>query len=169
MSLDEFMQVIRVDLGGSFNTLRLAAADMAKQEPLDDGSRGLIINVASGAAFDGVPQAVPYSAAKGGVVAMTLALAREFGDLAIRVMTISPGAMRTPMSETLPEIIWEEVPKHIPFPSRFAEPGEFADLVLSICKCTYLNGETIRLDGAQRMPYKFLFQLETENNELWGQ
>ena len=168
MSLDEFMQVIRVDLGGSFNTLRVVAADMALLEPLEDDCRGVIINVASGAAFDGVPGGVPYTAAKGGIVAMTLALAREFGDLAIRVMTISPGAMRTPMIETLPDVLLDEVPKHVPFPKRFADPSEFARLVISICECTYLNGETIRLDGGQRMPYKFMFQIENEGDDLWN-
>lgn len=165
MDFEEFMRVLRVDLGGSFNTIRLLAADMSKLDPLDDASRGVIINVASGAAFDGVPGSVPYSAAKGGIVAMTLALAREFGDLAIRVMTISPGAMRTPPIETLPDEVMDEIAMITPFPKRLAEPAEFAELVLAICRCSYLNGETIRLDAAQRMPYKFMFQYARGNTD----
>ena len=123
--------------------------------------------MASGAAFDGVPGAVPYSAAKGGIVAMTLALAREFGDLGIRVMTISPGAMRTPMIETLPPEVLEETARLTPFPKRPAEPAEFAELVLAICRCTYLNGETVRFDAAQRMPYKMQFQVESDSGIAW--
>ncbi len=156
--LESFAHVVAVNLTGTFNTIRLVAADLMTQEPLDDGSRGVVINVASGAAFDGVPGAVAYSASKGGILSMTLALAREFGDVGIRVMTISPGAMHTPMIENLPAPIHDEIARLTPFPKRMAEPPEFAKLVIHIAENTFLNGEVIRFDGGNRMPYKFRSQ-----------
>ncbi|PLT31385.1 3-hydroxyacyl-CoA dehydrogenase [Peribacillus deserti] len=152
--LESFSKVIQVNLIGSFNVLRLAAACMAENEPNDEQERGVIINTASVAAFEGQVGQAAYSASKGGIVGMTLPLAREFASAGIRVMAIAPGLFYTPMFETLPEEARESLGKTVPFPSRLGRPSEFAKMVESIIENTMLNGEVIRLDGAIRMqPY----------------
>ena len=152
-SLEVWARTIAVHLTGSYNMVRLAANDMAKLEPADDGGRGVCILVASGAAFDGVPYATPYTAAKGGIVAMTLSLARELGDHGIRCVTISPGAFRTPMIELLPQEMLDAVSSEVPWPKRMAEPVEFAKLATHVVENSYLNGTVIRIDGGHRMNF----------------
>ncbi len=153
--LDHFRKVINVNLVGSFNVLRLAAADMSIEQPLTkSGERGVIINTASIAAFEGQIGQAAYSASKGGIVAMTLPIARELGKLGIRVMTIAPGAVETPMMAGVKDDYREAIEAGIPFPSRMAKPEEFAKLVMHIIENEYLNGETIRLDGAARLAAK---------------
>lgn len=154
MPLQAFTQVIQVNLIGSFNMLRLAAAAMADNDPDDGGERGVIINTASVAAFDGQIGQAAYSASKGGVVGMTLPIARELARSGIRVMTIAPGLFETPMMAGLPEAARESLGQQVPFPSRLGRPAEFASLVAHIVDNTMLNGETIRLDGAIRMAPK---------------
>ena len=153
-SFDAFMRVIRVNLGGSFNVIRLAAAAMSTTDPSPSGERGVIINTASVAAFDGQIGQAAYSASKGGVVAMTLPLAREFARYGIRVMTIAPGIFDTPMLAGLPEAARESLGQQVPFPSRLGKPSEYAALVKHIIENEMLNGEVIRLDGAIRMAAK---------------
>jgi NAD(P)-dependent dehydrogenase (short-subunit alcohol dehydrogenase family) len=143
-----------VNLLGSFNLLRLSAAAMAKSAPNDDGERGVVVMTASAAAFDGQIGQVAYSASKGGVVGMTLPAARDLSPLGIRVLTIAPGTMDTPMLAALPEPAREALRANIPFPRRLGKPDEYAQLVESIVENAYLNAETIRLDGALRMPPK---------------
>jgi NAD(P)-dependent dehydrogenase (short-subunit alcohol dehydrogenase family) len=152
MPLELFRTVIEINLIGTFNVIRLAAAQMAKNEPNDDGERGVVINTASVAAFDGQIGQAGYSASKGGVVAMTLPIARDLASLGIRVMTIAPGTFDTPMLGMMPEAQRQALARQIPFPSRLGRPAEFADLALHIVQNPVLNGETIRLDGALRMP-----------------
>jgi len=153
--LEHFQKVINVNLIGTFNVLRLAAADMSTQKPLtESGERGVIINTASIAAYEGQIGQAAYSASKGGVVAMTLPIARELGKLGIRIMTIAPGAVATPMMAGVKDEYREAIEAGIPFPSRMAKPEEFAKLVLHIIENEYLNGETIRLDGAARLAAK---------------
>lgn len=153
--LDHFMKVINVNLVGSYNTMRLAAGQMATLDPVnDDGARGVIINTASIAAWEGQIGQVAYSASKGGIVGMTLPAARDLGKLGIRVMGIAPGAVATPMIGGVSEELQKSLEANIPFPSRFAKPEEFAKLVLHIIDNDMLNGEVIRLDGASRLAAK---------------
>lgn len=149
--LESFERTIRINLVGTFNMTRLAAAAMTRAEPIESGERGVIVNTASVAAFDGQIGQAAYSASKGGVVAMTLPIARELAGAGIRVMTIAPGIMETPMLLGLPEKVQEALGASVPFPHRMGRPAEFAALVEHIITNQYLNGEVIRLDGAIRM------------------
>jgi NAD(P)-dependent dehydrogenase (short-subunit alcohol dehydrogenase family) len=149
-----FQRVIGVNLIGTFNVIRLAAAVMAQNEPNADGERGVIVNTASVAAFDGQIGQAAYSASKGGVVAMTLPVARELARFGIRVMTIAPGIFDTPMLAGLPEPARQSLGQQVPFPSRLGRPEEYAALVQHIVENEMLNGEVIRLDGALRMAPK---------------
>ena len=151
-SLESFTQVVQVNLIGTFNVVRLAAEAMAKNEPTEaDGERGVIVNTASVAAFDGQVGQVAYAASKGGVVAMTLPVARDLASVGIRVVAIAPGIFDTPMMAGLPEAARESLGKQVPFPSRLGRPEEYAALVRHIVENRMLNGEVIRLDGAIRM------------------
>jgi len=151
--LDMFSRVISINLIGTFNVLRLAAEAIAATEPIDDaGSRGLIVNTASVAAFDGQIGQIAYSASKGAIAAMTLPAARDLAQFGIRVMTIAPGILDTPMMATVTEEFRIALAANVPFPQRFGRPEEYAALVLSIAAQDYLNGEVIRLDGSLRMP-----------------
>jgi NAD(P)-dependent dehydrogenase (short-subunit alcohol dehydrogenase family) len=150
-SLDLFNKVIQVNLVGTFNVIRLAAQQMAKNSPNSDGERGVIINTASIAAFDGQIGQPAYSASKGGVVGMTLPIARDLASYGIRVCTIAPGTFDTPMLALLPEQARKALGAQIPFPSRLGRPAEYASLARHIVENSMLNGETIRLDGALRM------------------
>lgn len=151
--LDHFDRVIRVNLVGTFNVVRLAAAAMTQTEPVGE-ERGVIVNTASVAAFDGQIGQPAYSASKGGVAAMTLPLAREFARSLIRVMTIAPGIFETPMMAGLPQAAQDSLAAQVPHPSRLGKPAEYAALVRAIVDNPMLNGETIRLDGAIRMQPK---------------
>jgi NAD(P)-dependent dehydrogenase (short-subunit alcohol dehydrogenase family) len=148
--LASFTKVIQVNLIGTFNVIRLATAAMAQNEPTAGGERGVIVNTASVAAFDGQIGQAAYSASKGGVVSMTLPLAREFARFGIRVMTIAPGIFETPMLAALPEAARQSLGQQVPFPSRLGQPSEYAALVKHIVENEMLNGEVIRLDGAIR-------------------
>ena len=148
--LDQFAMVIKVNLIGTFNVLRLAAAKMVEVDPVD-GERGVIVNTASIAAFDGQVGQAAYSASKGGVVGMTLPVARDLADKFIRVATVAPGTFDTPMLAGLPEEARQSLGAQIPHPSRLGHPSEFAALVAHIVENPMLNGEVIRLDGALRM------------------
>lgn len=150
-SLDSFTEVIRINLIGTFNVIRLAAAAMVGNEPGEDGGRGVIVNTASVAAFDGQIGQAAYAASKGGVASMTLPLAREFARSGIRVVTIAPGLFDTPMMAGLPEEARQSLGDQVPFPSRLGRPEEYAALVRHIVENDMLNGEVIRLDGAIRM------------------
>ena len=150
--LDLFEKVIRVNLVGTFNVLRLAAAAMVENEPNADGERGVVVNTASVAAFDGQIGQAAYSASKGGVVGMTLPAARDLMRNGVRVMTIAPGTFDTPLLAGLPENVTQALAAGIPFPSRLGNPDEYAHLVQHIAENAYLNAEVIRLDGALRMP-----------------
>jgi len=150
MSLQQFASVVGVNLIGTFNVIRLAAPAMAEADPID-GERGVIINTASVAAFDGQIGQVAYSASKGGIVGLTLPLARDLASSFIRVVTIAPGLMDTPLLATLPEVVRESLAKQVPHPVRLGRPEEFAQLALQIAENALLNGETIRLDGAIRL------------------
>jgi 3-hydroxyacyl-CoA dehydrogenase / 3-hydroxy-2-methylbutyryl-CoA dehydrogenase len=149
--LQRFSKVIQVNLIGVFNSLRLAAEAMSKNEPGEEGERGVIINTASVAAFEGQIGQIAYAASKGGVAAMTLPAARDLSTYGIRVMTIAPGIFDTPMLAGLPEPARVSLGKQVPFPSRLGRPEEYAQLVQSIVENPMLNGEIIRLDGAIRM------------------
>jgi NAD(P)-dependent dehydrogenase (short-subunit alcohol dehydrogenase family) len=149
--LEDFTRVINVNLIGTFNCIRLAAAVMAGNEPTRDGERGVVVNTASVAAFDGQIGQAAYSASKGGIVGMTLPVARDLAELGIRVMTIAPGIFDTPLLGTLPEPVRASLAKQVPFPQRLGQPHEYAALVAHIIENVMLNGETIRLDGAIRM------------------
>ena len=149
--LDAFQRVIMINLVGTFNMIRLAATAMARQDPLPNGERGVIVNTASVAAYDGQVGQAAYSASKGGVVGMTLPIARDLSRDGIRVMTIAPGIFETPMLMTMPQDVRDSLGKQVPFPSRLGKPDEYANLVKSIMENEMLNGETIRLDGAIRM------------------
>jgi NAD(P)-dependent dehydrogenase (short-subunit alcohol dehydrogenase family) len=151
MALGAFERVIRVNLIGTFNLLRLAAAAMSTLDPLEDNERGVVINTASVAAFEGQIGQSAYSASKGGVAAMTLPAARELARFGIRVMTIAPGLFRTPMVAGLPQETQDSLAVAIPHPARLGTPEEYAQLAMHIVENRYLNGETIRLDGALRM------------------
>lgn len=153
-SLDDFSKVISINLIGSFNAIRLAAERMMENEPNIEGERGVIVNTASVAAFDGQIGQAAYSASKGGIVGMTLPIAREFASFGVRVMTIAPGLFHTPMFDSLPVEARDSLGKMVPFPSRLGYPEEYAQLVQSIIGNPMLNGDTIRLDGAIRMQPK---------------
>jgi NAD(P)-dependent dehydrogenase (short-subunit alcohol dehydrogenase family) len=150
-SLASFSKVLAVNLGGTFNIIRLAAAVMSENEPTAGGERGVIINTASVAAFDGQIGQAAYAASKGGVVGMTLPVARELARYGIRVMTIAPGIFDTPMLAGLPEPARLSLGQQVPFPSRLGNPDEYAALAQHIIENEMLNGEVIRLDGALRM------------------
>ncbi|WP_223700470.1 3-hydroxyacyl-CoA dehydrogenase [Sutcliffiella deserti] len=152
--LDEFSKVISINLIGTFNVIRLATERMTTNNPINEGERGVIINTASVAAFDGQIGQAAYSASKGGIVGMTLPIARELASYGVRVMTIAPGLFHTPMFDTLPAEARDSLGKMVPFPSRLGYPEEYAQLVQSIIENPMLNGETIRLDGAIRMQPK---------------
>ncbi len=154
MPLAHFQGTVMVNLVGSFNVAKAAAAVMQHNEAGTDGERGVIVNTASVAAFEGQIGQAAYSASKGGVVGMTLPMARELARFGIRVMTIAPGIFWTPMVDGMPESVQQSLSASIPFPSRLGKPEEFADLVAYILGNTYLNGETIRLDGATRLAPK---------------
>ena len=151
ISLDTFEFVIKVNLTGTFNMIRLAAHAMTQTEPDEEGERGVIINTASVAAFDGQIGQPAYSASKGGIVGMTLPISRELARFGIRVLTIAPGLFETPMMLALPEEARISLGQQVPFPSRLGKPDEYAQLAQSIIENPMLNGETIRLDGAIRM------------------
>jgi NAD(P)-dependent dehydrogenase (short-subunit alcohol dehydrogenase family) len=152
--LELFKTVVSINLVGTFNVARLAAAAMAKLPALDDGERGVIVNTASVAAFDGQIGQAAYSASKGGVVGMTLPIARDLAAVGVRVMTIAPGTMDTPMLAQLPAEARQALAAGIPFPKRLGAADDYAKLVEHIVVNDYLNGEVIRLDGALRMPPK---------------
>ncbi|GAB4356215.1 MAG: SDR family oxidoreductase [Immundisolibacter sp.] len=154
MPLEQFARTVGINLIGTFNLVRLAAARMQGNPPRADGERGVIVNTASVAAFDGQIGQAAYSASKGGVVGMTLPLAREFARHGIRVVSIAPGLFRTPMLESLPESVQQSLGASVPFPPRLGEPAEYATLVEAIVENVLLNGETIRLDGAVRLAPK---------------
>ena len=152
--LAHFQRVVTVNLIGTFNAIRLAAAAMASTAPTDAGERGVIVNTASVAAFDGQIGQAAYSASKGGIVAMTLPIAREFARIGVRVVTIAPGTFDTPLLGALPEAARQSLAQQVPFPPRLGRPEEFAALVRHIFENEMLNGEVIRLDGAIRMAPK---------------
>ncbi|MCK9516838.1 MAG: SDR family NAD(P)-dependent oxidoreductase [Ottowia sp.] len=152
--LASFARTVEINLVGSFNMLRLAAEIMAGSEPQDSGERGVVISTASVAAFDGQIGQAAYAASKGGIVAMTLPVARELAASGIRVLAIAPGIMETPMLMGLPQKVQDSLGASVPFPSRLGRPAEFAALVQHIIGNQYLNGEVIRLDGAIRMAPK---------------
>jgi NAD(P)-dependent dehydrogenase (short-subunit alcohol dehydrogenase family) len=149
--LEEFTRVIQVNLIGTFNCIRLAAAHMARNTPTVDGERGVVINTASVAAFDGQIGQAAYSASKGGIVGLTLPVARDLAELGIRVVTIAPGIFETPLLGTLPDNVRVSLANQVPFPKRLGQPEEYAALAEQIITNVMLNGETIRLDGAIRM------------------
>jgi len=153
-SLESFTRTISINLVGTFNMLRLAAAEMLLNEPLADGERGVVINTASIAAFEGQIGQAAYAASKAGVAGLTLPAARELARVGIRVVAIAPGLFMTPMMASFPLAVQESLATSVPFPPRLGNPEEFAALVATICEVTMLNGETIRLDGALRMAPK---------------
>lgn len=152
LALEAFERVIRINLIGSFNLLRLAAAAMSAAEPLEEGERGVIVNTASIAGYEGQVGQAAYAASKGGVIGMTLPAARELARAGVRVVTIAPGLFHTPMVEGLPPEVQASLGAGIPFPARLGRPEEYAALVEHIATNRFLNGEVIRLDGALRMP-----------------
>ena len=154
MPLDAFSRVIQINLIGTFNLLRLAAADMAKRDPNDEGERGVIVNTASVAAFEGQIGQAAYAASKGGVAALTLPAARELARFGVRVLTIAPGLFETPMLMGLPQPVQDSLAATLPFPPRLGRPAEFAALVLHMVQNPVLNGEVVRLDSALRMQPK---------------
>lgn len=152
--LDSFARAVSINLVGSFNMIRLAAEIMSASEPDDNGERGVIVNTASVAAYDGQIGQAAYAASKGGIVSMTLPIARELARSGIRVMTIAPGIMETPMLLGMPAEVQQALGKMVPFPSRLGKPSEYAALVEHILVNQYINGEVFRLDGAIRMAAK---------------
>lgn len=152
--LDSFARTININLIGSFNMIRLAAAIMAESTPTESGERGVLISTASVAAYDGQLGQAAYAASKGGIVSMTLPIARELARSGIRVMAIAPGIMETPMLLGMPQEVQDALGKTVPFPARMGKPAEFASLVQHILTNQYLNGEVIRLDGSIRMAAK---------------
>jgi len=152
--LDSFARTININLIGSFNMIRLAAAMMGESAPSESGERGVLISTASVAAYDGQLGQAAYAASKGGIVSMTLPIARELARIGIRVMAIAPGIMETPMLLGMPQEVQEALGKTVPFPARMGKPAEFAALVQHILSNKYLNGEVIRLDGSIRMAAK---------------
>lgn len=154
-ALDVFQRVVQVNLVGTFNVMRFAAAAMMQSEPIDpDGERGLLVNTASVAAMEGQTGQVAYAAAKGGIVAMTLPVARDLAVVGIRVCTIVPGTMDTPLFGRASEELKASLAKDVLFPRRMGTPSEFGDLVVAMARNSYLNAEVIRLDGGLRMPPK---------------
>ena len=153
-AIEDFERVIRINLTGTFNVIRLAAAQMVENEPDKNGERGILINTASVAAYDGQIGQVAYSASKGGIVGMTLPVARDLARYGIRVMTVAPGIFDTPLLAGLPEKARISLGEQVPFPSRLGKPEEFGLLVRQIIENPMLNGEVIRLDGAIRMAPK---------------
>jgi NAD(P)-dependent dehydrogenase (short-subunit alcohol dehydrogenase family) len=149
--LEDFIKVVNVNLIGTYNAARLFAAACAKLDPMEDGERGAMVFTASVAAFDGQVGQQAYSASKGGVVGMTLPMARDLAQHGIRVCTVAPGLFSTPLMKTLPETVQQSLAASIPFPSRLGKPSEFAELACHIVSNGHLNGEVIRLDGALRM------------------
>jgi NAD(P)-dependent dehydrogenase (short-subunit alcohol dehydrogenase family) len=155
MPLDDFKRVIEINLIGTFNVMRLLAADMASLEPVtESGERGVIINTASVAAYEGQIGQAAYSASKGGVVALGLPAAREFAQFGIRVNTIAPGIIGTPMMSAMPQAVQDSLAASIPFPKRLGNPEEYARLAEHIVENEFINGTVIRLDGAIRMAPK---------------
>ena len=154
LPLERFTRIINVNLVGTFNALRIVAASMQNNQPNEAGERGVIVTTASVAAFDGQIGQAAYSASKGGIVAMTLPLAREFARMGVRVLTIAPGTFDTPLMNNLPEAARQSLAQQVPFPSRLGRPPEYAALVKHLFENEMLNGETIRLDGAIRMAPK---------------
>jgi len=154
MPLETFASTVKVNTIGTFNVSKAAANLMQNNDPGEDGERGVIVNTASVAAYEGQIGQAAYSASKGGVVGMTLPMAREFARFGIRVMTIAPGVFITPMVEAMPEKVQQSLGEAVPFPQRLGRPAEFADLVAHIAENAYLNGSTIRLDGAIRLQPK---------------
>jgi NAD(P)-dependent dehydrogenase (short-subunit alcohol dehydrogenase family) len=152
--LESFARAVNINLVGSFNMIRLAAEIMSASEPEDSGERGVIVNTASVAAYDGQIGQAAYAASKGGIVSMTLPIARELARSGIRVMTIAPGIMETPMLLGMPAEVQQALGKMVPFPSRLGKPSEYAALVEHILANPYINGEVYRLDGAIRMAAK---------------
>lgn len=152
--LATFSRTLQVNVAGSFNTMRLVAARLQETEAQANGERGVFVNTASVAAYDGQIGQAAYSASKGAIVGMTLPIARDLAPLGIRVMTIAPGLFKTPMLASLPDQVQNELAKNVPFPNRLGDPAEYAQLVQSIVENPMLNGEVIRLDGALRMPPK---------------
>ncbi len=150
-ALDHYRRIIDINLTGSFNVARLAAAEISKNAPEADGARGVIVNTASVAAFEGQKGQVGYASSKGGIVGMTLPMARDLGREGIRVMTIAPGIFATPMLTGLPQDVQESLAASVTCPQRLGDPTEFARLAEFIVECGYLNGTVIRLDGALRM------------------
>jgi len=151
MKLAAFERVIRVNLIGTFNMLRLAAAEMGALDPLDDNERGVIVNTASVAGYEGQVGQAAYAASKAGVIGLTIQAARELARSGVRVMTIAPGLIETPMFGGLPDEVRASLSASVPFPARLGQPSEYAALVMHIVANRFLNGETIRLDGALRM------------------
>jgi NAD(P)-dependent dehydrogenase (short-subunit alcohol dehydrogenase family) len=151
MPIEEFRRVIEVNLVGTFNMIRLAAAEIVKLDPLEDGERGVMVCTASVAAFDGQVGQEAYAASKGGLVSLTLPLARDLAQFGVRVVTIAPGLFLTPLMAELTQPVQESLAASIPFPKRLGKPAEFAQLAASIIENMALNGEVIRLDGALRM------------------
>jgi NAD(P)-dependent dehydrogenase (short-subunit alcohol dehydrogenase family) len=154
MALGDFERVIKVNLIGSFNMLRLATAEMSKLAPLENGERGVVVSTASVAAFDGQIGQSAYSASKGGIVSMTLPIARELAQFGIRVLAIAPGLFLTPLLAMLPQEAQDSLAASIPFPRRLGDPSEFASLVMQMIDNPYLNGEVVRLDASLRMAPK---------------
>jgi NAD(P)-dependent dehydrogenase (short-subunit alcohol dehydrogenase family) len=154
MALADFDRVIRINLIGSFNMLRLASTEMSKLEPQASGERGVVINTASVAAYDGQIGQAAYSASKGGIVGMTLPIARELAQFGIRVLTIAPGLFLTPLLANLPQEAQDSLAAAIPFPRRLGHADEFASLAMHMIDNPYLNGEVVRLDGSLRMAPK---------------
>lgn len=153
MPLEAFNRTIQINLIGTFNVIRATASSLMENNPNNKGERGVYINTSSIAAYDGQVGQSAYSSSKGGIVSMTLTLAREFANNGIRVMTILPGVMDTPLLAKLPEKIRERLAMQVPFPPRLGEPSEFASLACHIVENAYLNGEHIRLDGGMRMGF----------------
>lgn len=149
--LGRFTKIVTVNLIGTFNATRLFAVDAVEQDPLQDGERGVVVMTASVAAFDGQIGQAAYSASKAGIAGMTLPLARDLSNRGVRVCTVAPGILLTPLIDILSEEILDGLAKGVPFPQRLGTPEEYASLALHICENGYLNGETIRLDGALRM------------------
>ncbi len=150
-ALEDFERVVRVNLIGTYNVVRLTAARIARLEPLEGGERGVMVMTASAAAYDGQVGQEAYSASKAGLVGMTLPLARDLAQHGVRVCTIAPGLFETPLMKQLPEAVQKSLAASIPFPPRLGKPSEFAELAAHIVTNAHLNGETIRLDGALRM------------------
>jgi len=154
LPLERFKQVVDINLIGTFNVMRLAAADMVGLEPLVDDERGVIINTASVAAYEGQVGQAAYAASKGGVVALTLPAARELAQFGVRVLTIAPGLVATPMLLQMPQEVQDSLAASVPFPKRLGDPTEFAELVAHLIGNTLMNGTVVRLDGAIRMAPK---------------